>query len=90
MLPTLNESKNIVFLLDRLEQALAGIHYEVIFVDDHSPDNTAAMVRRLARDHNNVRVLHRIGRRGLSSACIEGILASCAPVVAVMDADYAA
>ena len=87
VLPTLNESENIAFLLDRLERALAGIHYEVIFVDDDSPDNTAAMVRRLARDHDNVRVLHRIGRRGLSSACIEGILASCAPVVAVMDAD---
>jgi dolichol-phosphate mannosyltransferase len=87
VLPTFNESKNIAVLVDRLERALAEIHYEIIFVDDDSPDNTAAVVRRLAQERDNVRVLHRIGRRGLSSACTEGILASCAPVIAVMDAD---
>jgi dolichol-phosphate mannosyltransferase len=87
VLPTLNESKNVASVVDRLEKVLTGIQYEVIFVDDDSPDNTAAVVRHLAQDRNNVRVVHRIGRRGLSSACIEGILASCAPIVAVMDAD---
>jgi dolichol-phosphate mannosyltransferase len=87
VLPTLNERENVAFLVDRLARVLTGIRYEVIFVDDDSADSTAAVVRRLAQDHENVRVLHRIGRRGLSSACIEGILASCAPVVAVMDAD---
>ena len=64
-----------------------GIRYEVIFVDDDSPDGTADVVRRLAERHDNVRVLQRIGRRGLASACIEGILAAAAPYVAVMDAD---
>jgi dolichol-phosphate mannosyltransferase len=87
VVPTLNESENIAYMIDRLEQALTGIRYEVIFVDDDSPDNTAAIVRRLAQERENVRVLHRIGRRGLSSACTEGILVSCAPVVAVLDAD---
>jgi dolichol-phosphate mannosyltransferase len=87
VLPTFNESGNVGPMVDRLARALAGIHYEVIFVDDDSPDGTADVVRRLARDHNNLRVLHRIGRRGLASACIEGILASSAPFVAVMDAD---
>ena len=87
VLPTFNESANVGPMVDRLEKALAGIHYEVIFVDDDSPDGTADVVRRLARDHDNLRVLHRIGRRGLASACIEGILAASAPFVAVMDAD---
>ncbi len=87
VLPTFNESGNVGPMVDRLATALAGIHYEVIFVDDDSPDGTADVVRRLARDHDNLRVLHRIGRRGLASACIEGILAASAPFVAVMDAD---
>ncbi|WP_058188342.1 polyprenol monophosphomannose synthase [Terracidiphilus gabretensis] len=88
VVPTLNESENIACLVDRLEVALAGIHYEVIVVDDDSQDQTAAVVRRLALSRENLRVLQRIGRRGLSSACTEGILASSAPVVAVViDAD---
>ena len=87
VLPTFNESGNVGPLVERLEKALGGIHYEVIFVDDDSPDGTADAVRRVAEQHDNVRVLHRIGRRGLSSASIEGILAASAPYVAVMDAD---
>lgn len=87
VLPTFNEKGNVVPILDRLERALAYVHYEVIFVDDDSPDGTTDAVRQVARDRDNVRVLHRIGRRGLSSACIEGILAAAAPFVAVMDAD---
>jgi dolichol-phosphate mannosyltransferase len=87
VLPTFNESGNVGLLADRLANALGGIHYEIIFVDDDSPDGTANVVRNLARQHDNVRVLQRIGRRGLASACIEGILAASAPFVAVMDAD---
>ena len=87
VLPTFNERGNVGPMVERLEKALAGIHYEVIFVDDDSPDGTADAVRRVGAQHDNVRVLHRIGRRGLSSACVEGILAASAPYVAVMDAD---
>jgi dolichol-phosphate mannosyltransferase len=87
VLPTFNESGNVGPIVDRLEKALRGIRYEVIFVDDDSPDGTADVVRRLAERHDNVRVLQRIGRRGLASACIEGILGAAAPYVAVMDAD---
>jgi dolichol-phosphate mannosyltransferase len=87
VLPTFNESENIGPLVDGLQKVLTGIHYEMIFVDDDSPDGTADAVRRLARNHDNLRVLHRIGRRGLASACIEGILGASAPYVAVMDAD---
>lgn len=87
VLPTFNESANVGPMVDRLAKALPGIRYEVIFVDDDSPDGTADVVRQLARSHDNLRVLHRIGRRGLASACIEGILAAAAPFVVVMDAD---
>ncbi|GAB4373104.1 MAG: glycosyltransferase family 2 protein [Bryobacter sp.] len=87
VVPTFNEAGNVLRLLDLLETALAGIAYEVIFVDDDSVDGTADLLLPVSRAHTNVRVLRRIGRRGLSSACLEGMLASSAPHIAVMDAD---
>jgi dolichol-phosphate mannosyltransferase len=87
IVPTLNERGNIPVLVERLHATLRGVAWEVVFVDDDSPDGTAEAARALARRDPRVRVLQRIGRRGLSSACIEGILATSAPVVAVMDAD---
>lgn len=87
VVPTFNEIDNVKRLHGRLMLTLSGIAWEVIFVDDDSPDGTADMVRRLAREHGNVRCLQRIGRRGLSSACVEGALASAARYVAVIDAD---
>ncbi len=87
VVPTFNERANIALLIDRLRAVLDGIAWEVIFVDDDSPDGTASQVRAIARSDPRVRCLQRIGRRGLSTACIEGILASSAPFVAVMDAD---
>jgi dolichol-phosphate mannosyltransferase len=87
IVPTFNERDNVTTLFRRLETALAGVAFEVIFVDDNSPDGTWEVVRALARDDSRVRCLRRIGRRGLSGACIEGILASSAPCAAVIDAD---
>src|SRR3954463_16786442 len=87
VVPTFNERDNIEPLLRRLETALAGVTWEVIFVDDNSPDKTWDVVRGLARQDSRVRCVRRIGRRGLSGACIEGILASSAPCAAVIDAD---
>jgi dolichol-phosphate mannosyltransferase len=87
IVPTLNECDNIAPFLDLLAQALDGVAWEVIFVDDDSRDGTAAEVRAIARRDPRVRCLQRIGRRGLATACIEGALASAAPYVAVMDAD---
>ena len=87
VIPTFNEAGNVGELVRRLESLLHGIAWEVIFVDDDSPDGTAAEVRRIARSNPRVRCLQRIGRRGLSSACIEGFLASSAPYLAVMDGD---
>jgi dolichol-phosphate mannosyltransferase len=87
IVPTFNEEANIAEVVRRLGEALADIAWEVIFVDDDSPDGTAALVRRLSREDSRVRVVHRVNRRGLSTACVEGMLASSAPFLAVMDAD---
>jgi dolichol-phosphate mannosyltransferase len=87
VIPTFNERSNICELLRRLEAALSGITWDVIVVDDDSPDDTASLVRAIARTDPRVRCLQRIGRRGLSSACIDGMLASAGPIIAVMDAD---
>ena len=88
ILPTYNERNNIAAMVARLEAALAGIAWEAIFVDDNSPDGTAEVAREIARTDPRIRVIERIGRRGLASAAIEGMCDSDAPVFAVMDADH--
>src|SRR5947209_18990345 len=87
IIPTFNEHDNVTTLFRRLDAALTGMSWEAIFVDDNSPDHTWELVRGLARKDPRVRCIRRIGRRGLSGACIEGILASSAPYAAVIDAD---
>lgn len=87
VIPTLNERENVPLIVERLNRTLEGIAWEVIFVDDDSADGTADAVRELARLQPNIRCLQRLGRRGLASACIEGMLASAAPYLAVMDGD---
>ena len=87
VIPTMNERDNVAALVERLDRVLAGIAWEAIFVDDDSTDGTRDEVRRLSLQDGRLRCLHRIGRRGLSSACIEGIQASLSPYVAVMDGD---
>ena len=88
VLPTYNERGNLRGMVARLDQALAGIDFEVIVVDDNSPDGTSDEARQIAQEDGRVHVIQRIGRRGLSSAAIEGMCATSAPVVAVMDADH--
>ncbi len=88
VLPTFNERKNIATMIDRLDAALQGVAWEVVIVDDNSPDGTADEARRLALGNPHVRVIQRFGRRGLASAAIEGMCSTAAPVVAVMDADH--
>lgn len=87
VIPTLNERDNLEPLVALLAEALPDVAWEVIFVDDDSTDGTADLARALAQRDLRVRCLQRIGRRGLASACIEGILASASPYVAVMDGD---
>jgi len=87
VVPTFNEAPNIPLVVARLTQVLSGIRWEVIFVDDNSPDGTTGVARDLACSNAQVRCIRRIGRRGLAGACIEGLLASSASAIAVMDAD---
>ena len=87
IVPTYNEKENIAELVARIDACLVGESWEIIFVDDDSPDETADFVRSLSAHDHRIRCIHRISRRGLSSACIEGMLSSAAPYLAVMDAD---
>jgi len=87
VVPCYNERANVAPLISRLDAALYGISWEVVFVDDNSPDGTAAEVRRIAQTDPRVRCIRRIGRRGLASAVIEGALSSSAQFVAVIDGD---
>ncbi|HEX5377367.1 MAG TPA: glycosyltransferase family 2 protein [Phenylobacterium sp.] len=87
VVPTFNERANVARLVAKLDEALTGIVWEVIFVDDNSPDGTAAEVKAIAALDHRVECLHRVGRRGLAGAVVEGAMASAAPYVAVMDGD---
>jgi dolichol-phosphate mannosyltransferase len=87
IIPTFKERGNVAELVRRLDASLTGIAWEAIFVDDNSPDGTAAAVKDIAGRDCRVRCLRRVGRRGLAGACIEGMLSSAASYVAVIDAD---
>jgi dolichol-phosphate mannosyltransferase len=87
VVPCYNERPNVAPLIARLDATLHGIAWEVVYVDDNSPDGTAAEVRRIAQTDPRVRCIRRIGRRGLASAVIEGALSSSAQFVAVIDGD---
>jgi dolichol-phosphate mannosyltransferase len=87
VVPCYNERPNVAPLVAKLDAALFGIAWEAVFVDDNSPDGTTAEVRRIAQTDPRVRCIRRIGRRGLSSAVIEGALSSSAQFVAVIDGD---
>ena len=87
VIPTFNEAPNVRELVSRLDATLQGIAWEAIFVDDNSPDGTAAAAKALAAGDDRVRCIRRLGRRGLASACIEGIMSSAATYVVVIDAD---
>lgn len=87
VVPTFNEAGNIEAIISSVQNALTEISWEIIFVDDDSPDGTADLVKDIAKDDSRIRCIRRINRRGLTSAAMEGILASSATCIAVMDAD---
>jgi dolichol-phosphate mannosyltransferase len=87
VVPAYRERDNIPALLVAFDRALAGLDWETIVVVDDAFDGTEDVVRQYAQQDRRVRCVHRIGRRGLASACIEGMLASSAPYLAVIDAD---
>lgn len=87
IVPTLNEAGNVSELVRRLENILQGLDWEIIFVDDNSKDGTLEELYNLAKSKPYVRYLRRLGRKGLASACVEGMMSSNADYMAVMDAD---
>ncbi len=87
IVPTLNEAGNVAAMVAALDRALDGLAWEAIFVDDDSTDGTAALLRQIGAYDRRIRVIHRLGRRGLASAVTEGVLATAAPVIAVIDGD---
>lgn len=87
IVPTFNEGGNVAEMVRRLSEALGALAWEVVFVDDDSPDGTWSIVKDIAASDRRVRCVRRVGRRGLAGACIEGMLSSAAPYVAVMDGD---
>ena len=87
IIPTFNEVNNIPKIVEKLESALSKVKYQIIFVDDESNDGTINKIRSLEAQKSNISLLLRIGRRGLSGACIEGMLISNTILIAVMDCD---
>ena len=87
IVPTYRESRNVAELVRRVDLALKGYDFEIIFVDDDSPDGTSLIARQIGRTDPRIRCLRRVGRRGLAGACVEGMLSTNATVVAVMDGD---
>jgi dolichol-phosphate mannosyltransferase len=87
IIPTLNEANNILPLIERLEAVLRGTSWLAIVIDDDSEDGTYDVVRTVALEKSHIKVVRRIGRRGLSSACIEGMTMAKSPYIAVLDAD---
>lgn len=87
VIPTYNERENVGPLIEALDRVLGTTGREYIFVDDDSADGTADLLRAISQRDHRVRVLQRVGRRGLSSACLEGMMSTAAPYIAVMDAD---
>ncbi len=87
IIPTYNEAKNIFPLLKALTSVIKIKDYEIIFVDDNSADKTYEIIKEISHKFTMVRCIRRIGRRGLSSAVIEGCLSSSSEFLLVMDAD---
>ena len=87
VIPTYNEKDNIIKILEELKKVLKSITHEIIFVDDNSPDGTSTVVKACMENSSRIRLIHRIGRKGLAGAVIEGVFDANSDLVAVMDCD---
>ncbi len=86
IVPTYNEAENLPLLAERVRRAMGDCSFEIIVVDDNSPDGTAEVARALSRDYPLTLVV-RTGERGLASAVAAGFGVATGPVLGVMDAD---
>lgn len=89
IIPTYNEKENIIILLSKLDEEfnLDKINAEIVVVDDNSPDDTGEVLEGLKALYPYLKVIHREGKLGLSSAVLDGFRASNGDILAVMDAD---
>ena len=87
IVPTYREAANVPVLFERLKNVLTGLAWEMIVVDDNSPDGTADIAFSIAAVDTRLRCLRRVNRKGLAGAVIEGMLSSSAEFVAVIDGD---
>ena len=87
VIPTYNEAKNIEPLFSRICDSLDGYDWEVLFVDDNSPDGGSEIARSLSLRDDRVRLILRVFDRGLANACIQGLLSAKSDVLCVMDGD---
>jgi dolichol-phosphate mannosyltransferase len=91
VVPTLNEADNILALLDHVDRTMSSDlpdqPYEVVVVDDDSADGTWRLAQDRAAEDHRVRVIRRVGRRGLSSAVLAGMAVARGDVLVVIDAD---
>ena len=87
IVPTYMERESINELIDGIESSLERLPFEVIVVDDSSPDGTAERAEDLNMRYGNIKVIKREGKLGLSSAVLDGFEKAGAEVLGVMDAD---
>lgn len=86
IIPTYNERENITVLIEELAKYMSAYNYEIVIVDDNSPDGTADIAEALSRKYP-VKILRRPGKLGLTSAIYDGFRASTGNLLVVMDAD---
>lgn len=85
--PTYMERENLAILIESLDKSLSGQPFEVIVIDDNSPDGTPDEVRRLSKKYDNIKLLVRPEKMGLGSAYRDGLKASSGDFIVEMDAD---
>ncbi|MEM3466380.1 MAG: polyprenol monophosphomannose synthase [Thermoproteota archaeon] len=87
IIPTYMEAETLPRLVERVEKALKEIDFEIIIIDDNSPDGTADIAEKLSMKFGNIRVMSRPAKLGLGSAVMDGLKLARAQLIAVMDAD---
>ncbi|MGJ3245981.1 MAG: glycosyltransferase [Elainellaceae cyanobacterium] len=90
IIPTFNESKNVAYIVAQLSELLDQVipsNYELIIVDDDSPDQTWNVAQSLTQQYPQLRVMRRQYERGLASAVIRGWQVAKGEVLGVIDAD---
>ena len=87
VIPTFNEVKNIIPLLKNLISLINNFEYEIIIVDDDSPDGTAEEINKYMKLNQKIKLITRLGRSGLSSAIKEGLIFAQGKYLLVLDGD---